>query len=168
MVFKGSSFPTPVAVITTMKEGILNAAPVTWFTPISYDPPLLIVSLKPKTDTAKNITITTEFTLQTVPYKIAQKVHNMAAPYSEDISEPDAVGLKYEKTDLCPVPYLVDSLAWFYCKTKSMHLLGDHYQFVAEVMASRKCFSQKNALLSLGGSHYGWIVEETFFEVDRY
>jgi len=54
----------PVAIITTVgKDGSINAAPFSWVTIVSYDPPQVLFSTNIKRDTYKNIIGTREFVI---------------------------------------------------------------------------------------------------------
>ena len=67
----GTVIPRPIAFITTKsKEGIVNAAPFSYFNIAATEPPMLSVSLQRKNgahkDTAKNIIETGEFVIHIV------------------------------------------------------------------------------------------------------
>ncbi|MCY9544858.1 flavin reductase family protein, partial [Paenibacillus alvei] len=62
----GSILPRPIAFITTLSaEGVLNAAPYSYFNIVSADPPMVSVSVQRKKgvrkDTSKNIMETGSF-----------------------------------------------------------------------------------------------------------
>lgn len=176
-VFKHGPYPAVVAVVTTLYMGIVNAAPITWFSPISYDPPYLMISVKKESDTAQNIIDSNKFTLQTVPYYVAQQVHNMAYDYPRDVSEIEMTKkslhthqLSVEKSNVLSVPHLTLAHNWYECISKSMHTIGnDHYQFVGEVVGGHCSSGSIYGLLHFGELEYGTVgANGIIFEVDPY
>lgn len=164
-MFKDGPFPTLVAVVTTMYRGVTNAAPITWFSPISYEPPLIIIAVKKESDTAKNIVDNGKFVLQTVPHFLAQKIHNMAKSYPRNISEAEEQGLELVKETVLSVPHLEQANDWFECQCKSVHIMGnDHYQFVGEVISHRINNSItpffNGSLIYCGGLYYTRGIDE--------
>jgi len=136
-VFKRGPLPTLVSVVTTVHNGAVNAAPVTWFTPCSYDPPMVFVALKRKSDTFKNIEEHGQFVLQTVPFKFAQKVHNLAKSLPREESEIVHEELWTVKSKLIEVPRLAIAVQWFECRAEPsmIQLVGEtHAQVIACVL----------------------------------
>jgi len=97
----GSIVPRPIAFITTLSsEGILNAAPFSFFNIVSSNPPLISVSVQRREgkqkDTARNIVAVQEFVVHIVDESILQQVNKTAATLPSTESE---VAL----TDLTPI-----------------------------------------------------------------
>jgi flavin reductase (DIM6/NTAB) family NADH-FMN oxidoreductase RutF len=171
-MFKNGPFPALVVVVTTMHEGITNAAPITWFSPISYDPPLLVISVKKESDTSQNIIENEKFVVQTVPYFLAQKVHNMAKSYPRNVSELEEQGLEFVKETIISVPRLEQANDWFECDLNMWSSLGkDHYQFVGEVVnykINNSITPFFNAsLMHYGGLQYTRMIDD-MIKVDPY
>ena len=145
-MFKEWFCPTIVFVVTTMYKGVTNGAPITWVTPVSYDPLSLMISVKQESDTAKNILDNGKFMLQTVPPYVFQEVHNMAAPYPRTISEPVDQGLEIVKENVLSVPRLSIAVDFFECFTDRIMETGDHYQIFADIR-SYSCSPVRTAKL---------------------
>jgi len=173
-VFKRGPLPTLVAVVTTKYNGVVNAAPVTWFTPCSYDPPLLFVALKREKDTLKNIVETGEFVLQTVPFKNVQSVHNLARNLPRDESEVEYEGLDVVESSKIDVPRLTIAVQWFECRVDplTIHTWGKtHAQVIASVLnedvrALEKSWHEELPLLYFGGLKYARSLRS--IEVEPY
>jgi flavin reductase (DIM6/NTAB) family NADH-FMN oxidoreductase RutF len=84
--------PRPIALVTTISsEGIGNAAPISFFTVISDDPPVIILSIRAKPDgepkdTTRNIKETGEFVAHLVDHPMADAMLTcaLAFPAGED------------------------------------------------------------------------------------
>jgi flavin reductase (DIM6/NTAB) family NADH-FMN oxidoreductase RutF len=90
--------PRPIALVSTLgKDGVVNAAPFSFFNLMADDPPLLIVSIESKPDgeikdTARNILDSNEFVVNLVDEGILERMHACSRDFPPDISEPDKVG----------------------------------------------------------------------------
>lgn len=123
----GSIVPRPIAFITTLsREGILNAAPFSFFNIVSSNPPLISVSVQRREgkqkDTARNIVALKEFVVHIVDESIVKQVNETAAtlPLTEsevaltdltpiDSSVIDIPGIKEAKIRMeCTLEHMVD------------------------------------------------------------
>jgi len=91
----------PVAIITTCgKDGSVNAAPFSWVTVVSYDPPQVLFSTNIKRDTYKNIKGTREFVINipSVDLLRAIWVTQKHFPYGvNELEEADLTAFSAEK-----------------------------------------------------------------------
>jgi len=156
VLLKKGPLPTLVAVVTTKYNGVVNAAPVTWFTPCSYEPPRLALATKVESDTSANIRDTGQFVLQTVPFTDAQVVHNLARKLSRGESEVEYEGLEVVKSEFVDVPRLKIALQWFECRLEQVISCDTHYLWIAEVLNSEipEIGSEEIPLLYFGGLKY--------------
>jgi flavin reductase (DIM6/NTAB) family NADH-FMN oxidoreductase RutF len=97
----GSVIPRPIAFVTTLtQDGVLNAAPFSYFSIVSSTPPLLSVSIQRRAgvmkDTARNAIDTGSLVIHIVDESIVEGVNETAASLPPDESE---VAL----TDLTPI-----------------------------------------------------------------
>ena len=98
-LMSGVVIPRPIALIsTTSLSGVHNAAPFSYFNMVSNDPPMIMVSIEKringeKKDTLLNIEDTSEFIVNLVNEKIAQKMHNSSTEFVREVSEFSEVGL---------------------------------------------------------------------------
>ncbi len=146
--------PALVFVVTTMYRGVCNGAPITWVTPVSYDPPSIMISVKKESDTARNIADSGRFVVQTVPASYYQEIHNMAAPYPRSISEPLDQGLELVKKDFLSIPSLAIAIDVLHCSTDTITVTGDHFQIFGDVHHHEHVVEYTNKLMYLYGTIY--------------
>lgn len=94
--------PRPIAWVTTVNaEGLVNAAPFSFFNVFGQDPALVILGLERRDgaakDTERNIDATGEFVVNIPVLDDVEAMVGTAAAYPSDQSEPEALGL-----DLAP------------------------------------------------------------------
>jgi flavin reductase (DIM6/NTAB) family NADH-FMN oxidoreductase RutF len=133
-VWKQARPPLIVSLTTTLNDdGSPNASPRTWWTPVSYEPPIVVLSVKPQSDTYRNITERKRFALQLPPTKYGEQILHTAKPLPYGENELDDVGLPWEHLSpdgfvvVCGVPY-------FLCSVQSSQMVGDHALFFALVI----------------------------------
>ncbi len=96
----GTVVPRPIAFVTSLDpEGRINAAPFSFFNAVSDDPPLIVLGIgarpdgsSPK-DTAANIRLAGEFTVNIVDEAIAERMNVCAVPFEPEVDELAEAGL---------------------------------------------------------------------------
>ncbi|SFD48117.1 NADH-FMN oxidoreductase RutF, flavin reductase (DIM6/NTAB) family [Bacillus sp. OV194] len=125
----GSIIPRPVAfVTTTTKEGILNAAPFSYFNIVSSTPPLISVSVQradgqPK-DTARNAMEAGEFVVHISDESYVEAINQTAASLPPDESEVELAGLTPIKSTKVAVPGLKEASIRLECVLEQSIPLG--------------------------------------------
>jgi flavin reductase (DIM6/NTAB) family NADH-FMN oxidoreductase RutF len=115
----GSVLPRAIAwVSTSSAAGVGNIAPVSFFTVVGRFPPVLSITLQPRSDAATlkdtfiNIRDTNEFVVNIASIAQADAVHRSAFEFGSDVDEFDALGLtkaaSEEATDYSPI----DTTEW--------------------------------------------------------
>ncbi len=102
----GNIIPRPVAWIVTENGGITNIAPFSYFTGVSSQPPLLMVSIgrkkptidEPK-DTYKNILETKKATVCLTPVELCEKMDKTGEVLPSNESEAEKFSIELEKID---------------------------------------------------------------------
>lgn len=125
----GCVVPRPVAWITSRsKEGVLNAAPFSFFNVVSSDPPLLSVSVGrrdgERKDTARNIAEGGEFVVHVTDASNIGAVNQTAAQLPPDESEVGAAGLTAVPSSKIAVPGLAEAKVRMECVLERMVPLG--------------------------------------------
>src|SRR5512144_901623 len=114
--------PRPIALVTTLSnDGMVNAAPFSFFNLLGADPPILAIAPgdrddgTPK-DTARNIRMTHEFVVNLVDENIAEGMNKCAAslPYGEN--ELVHAGLHTCKSSEVKPPRIAESPVNLECK----------------------------------------------------
>jgi flavin reductase (DIM6/NTAB) family NADH-FMN oxidoreductase RutF len=95
----GVVVPRPIALVTTLDQnGVVNAAPFSFFNVFSEDPPLVVLGLQHKADhdpkdTTRNIHRDGEFVVHMVDEALAKAMNDCAVDFPAGSSETAAVGL---------------------------------------------------------------------------
>ncbi|ATP38779.1 hypothetical protein CSE16_01425 [Solibacillus sp. R5-41] len=125
----GSIIPRPIAFITSMsKEGVVNAAPFSFFNIVSSNPPMISVSIQRKQgemkDTARNIKENRQFVVHIVDTDNVEKVNGTAANLAPDESEVEKVGLTLIDSTTIRVPGIKEAKIRMECELETTLELG--------------------------------------------
>lgn len=117
----GALSPLPIAFISTIGEdGVFNAAPFSFVTPLSIKPPILCVSfgLKKgqKKDTVKNIEYTGDFVVNIVDKSIIKAAVQSSANYPGNVDEIKEIGLTPVSSEKVKAPRIAESPVNLECK----------------------------------------------------
>lgn len=116
----GSIIPRPIAFVTSKSEqGIVNAAPFSYFNIVTANPPMLSVSVQrlggKKKDTARNILSGKEFVVHIVDEENVFEINETSASLPPDQSEIDVTKLTLVDSEEVDVPAVVQSKVRFEC-----------------------------------------------------
>ncbi|MEY9095562.1 flavin reductase family protein [Paenibacillus sp. RC84] len=105
----GSIIPRPVAFVTTLsKEGVVNAAPFSYFNIVAANPPLISVSVQRKNgepkDTARNAHDLGAFVVHISDESYIDAINATAAGLPSDESEIELAGLTLVESGKIAVP----------------------------------------------------------------
>lgn len=125
----GSILPRPIAFITTLSdEGILNAAPYSYFNIVSADPPMISVSVQRKNgvrkDTSRNIMETGAFVVHISDEDYIEAINLTAANLPPDESEVDLANLTSIPSAKIKVPGIAEAKIRMECTLKQSLALG--------------------------------------------
>jgi flavin reductase (DIM6/NTAB) family NADH-FMN oxidoreductase RutF len=118
----GLVVPRPIALVTTLSaDGVVNAAPFSFFNVFSENPALIVLGLQhnpdgtPK-DTTRNIHLTGQFVVNLVDEAIAEAMNVTAVDFPPGESEPVIAGLELAASALVKPPRLAGAPAAFECR----------------------------------------------------
>ncbi|MCW7078484.1 MAG: flavin reductase family protein [Canidatus Methanoxibalbensis ujae] len=139
MEIEANMFPKflvrPVVVITTVSErGIPNAAPFSFSSPISFDPPLFGFSCSPEHDTWRNIKANGEFVANVVGRDMGEKMHILEHDFPYEENELKHASLTEVAAKTVRPPRIKEAKAWIECKMEKSTELGDHVWIVGRVL----------------------------------
>jgi flavin reductase (DIM6/NTAB) family NADH-FMN oxidoreductase RutF len=126
----GGVLPRPIAFITSQgKDGVLNAAPFSFFNVVATDPPMIAVAVMRKPggihkDTARNILEQPEFVINVVDEHNLEKVNHTACDYPPEISEVAEAGLTTCPSKVVGVPRIKEARVHFECRLHQHLELG--------------------------------------------
>lgn len=118
----GTVVPRPIAWVTTVSpEGIVNAAPYSFFNCLSADPPILALGVENKPDrsfkdTASNIRQTEVFTVNIVDVANAEAMAATAAAFAPEVDELEMAGLTAVPGVAIPCPRIAEAPVSFECR----------------------------------------------------
>jgi len=127
----------PTVVITTIsKNGIPNAAPFSWTSPISTKPPLFGFSCNPKHDTWRNIRENGEFVANLVGEEFGPLMHILEQDFPYEVNEMEKANLTQTKSVKIRPPRVKEAFGWFECKMEEYFKIADHIWVVGKVLVS--------------------------------
>ncbi|MVO98803.1 flavin reductase family protein [Paenibacillus lutrae] len=125
----GSIIPRPIAFVTTRSlDGVVNAAPFSYFNIIAANPPLLSVSVQRKNgepkDTARNALDIGAFVVHISDESYIEAINVTAASLPPDESEIDLTGLQLIESDKVQVPGVAEAKIRMECVLERSIPLG--------------------------------------------
>jgi flavin reductase (DIM6/NTAB) family NADH-FMN oxidoreductase RutF len=178
--------PRPIAwVVSRDAEGMLNAAPFSFFNILSADPPLVAIGFSAAADregkdTLTNIKAQGEFVVNLVPEELAQAMNITATNAPRGTDETKLAGLDLTKCEVVHVPRIEGSPVGLECKlfqvietggTGTIVLARIVYAHVREsAFANREKLYVDPAQLRLIGRMHGsggYCTTRDTFTIDR-
>lgn len=125
-----SIIPRPIAFVTSVgKEGVVNAAPFSYFNGVTSTPPIISISVGYRKgmakDTGRNIRETGEFVVNMVSHDIAEKMNIASADFPPDVSEIVEADLETMPSELVTPPRLAESPVQMECKLYKLIEIGE-------------------------------------------
>lgn len=133
--------PRPIALISTVDDdGVLNAAPYSFFNAFSEDPPVCVIGiqrrpdLRPK-DTSRLIRDNGEFVVNLVDMNIADGMNITAIDFDPEIDEFDLAGFTPVASSKIKPPRIGEAPVAFECRrTVTLQLSAERDIVVAEML----------------------------------
>jgi flavin reductase (DIM6/NTAB) family NADH-FMN oxidoreductase RutF len=128
--------PRPIAWVTTVgPDGVVNAAPFSFFNVFAEDPPLIMFAVNKRPDgrlkdTWLNIERTGEFVVNLTDEPLAQAMHDSSGDFPPNVGEPDYLGLKLAPSVDIEPPRLAGAPWSMECKTWQVINVKDDRQLV--------------------------------------
>jgi len=128
----GSILPRAIGWVSTQsKHGIANLAPISFFTAVGRKPPMVSISLQPRSDgrtlkdTFVNIRDTGEFVVNMATLPLAHAMHRSAFEFDPEVDEFSAVGLEKEASIAVAPPRVKAAPISLECKLDRIIPVGD-------------------------------------------
>ncbi|SNR60592.1 flavin reductase family protein [Puniceibacterium sediminis] len=138
-VMIGTILPRPIAWVTTISpDGVVNAAPYSFFNCLSADPPILALGVENKPDrsfkdTAYNIRMTECFTVNIVDRANVEAMAATAAGFAPDVDELQMAGLTASPGVKVACPRIAEAPVAFECE----RYLGIEVSSAREIILGR-------------------------------
>jgi flavin reductase (DIM6/NTAB) family NADH-FMN oxidoreductase RutF len=118
--FKSICVPRPIAWVSSLSlDGVPNLAPFSQFTNLSFDPPMVVISARFGTDTARNVNATSEFVVNMATYELKDAVNATSAVLPAEIDEAALAGLELVPSVLVKPKRVAASPVQMECKLYS-------------------------------------------------
>lgn len=178
--------PRPIAWISTLgRNGVVNAAPFSFFNAMGHTPPTVAVGLlrdaaRGWKDTARNILDTGEFVVNLVPEALAEAMNATSAGVGPEESEFELAGLAAAPSERVKPPRIAAAPVSFECEMVSSVVTGPMQTIVigrvvaahiadAVVLDAVKGYIDTPALGLIARMHgAGWYARSTdLFQLGR-
>ncbi len=177
--------PRPIAWVTTRSEdGVVNAAPYSFFNVLGHEPPIVALGLLAGAgrfkDTATNILATGEFVVNLVSEANAAAMNVTCIDAPPEIDELDLAGLTPVASHKIRPPRIAESPVSFECKVLTSMVTGPRQTVVigrvlcahideSVVQDRERCHIDTGALRLIGRMHgSGWYARcSDLFQMDR-
>ena len=142
--------PCLTFLVTAVDQaGKANIITIAWLTPLSVEPPLVGVSVRPSRYSYDLIRSCGEFVVNVAPYEIARQALLCGRRSGREVDKLEATGLTPRAAKRVRPPILEECLAHIECKVVREVECGDHVLFIGEVLAA----SARTDVLDPGGSY---------------
>jgi flavin reductase (DIM6/NTAB) family NADH-FMN oxidoreductase RutF len=129
-LLSGSIIPRPVAFVTTMSDKVINAAPFSYFSIVSAEPPLVSISVlrsdTKQKDTARHAIASGELVVHISSEAIVEELNKTAATLPEEESELNLTSLTLAPSTYVSVPGIAEASIRMECT------LYDHIEIKKE------------------------------------
>lgn len=153
----GSVLPRPIAFVTSVgSNGVINAAPFSFFNVMAAEPPLLMLGIMRKNggtqkDTARNILKQGEFVVHVVDERTVEKVNITALDAPPDLSEIDIAGFTLLSGHHVCVPRVKECKIAMECQLHTHYEVGKDGRITTDVIVGEVlAFHIDDAILHAG------------------
>ena len=127
--FKSICVPRPIAWVSSLSiDGVPNLAPFSQFTNLSFDPPMVVISARFGTDTARNVNATSEFVVNMATYELKDAVNATSAVLPSEVDEAALTGLEMIPSVLVKPKRVAASPVQMECKLYSSIVIPGRLQ----------------------------------------
>jgi flavin reductase (DIM6/NTAB) family NADH-FMN oxidoreductase RutF len=178
----GAVVPRPIALVTTIDaQGVVNAAPFSFFNCLSADPAILALGVEYRPtggqkDTGRNVRETLSFTVNIVSDALVEGMNVCAVPFEPGVDELIEAGLTAKPGVKVPCPWISEAPAAFECRHHTSLGIGNsreiilgevvYAHFRADVVNSEKLYVDPVGLDAVGrmGGH-GYATTRDYFDL---
>jgi len=124
-----------VLVTTVDSKGKPDVAPFSFVSPVSFDPPLLMVAIGVNKHSYWNLMRKKEFVVNIPTEKMLEKVWIAGEKWDAEVSKIERAGLQTSKSEKVGPPRLTECVAHIECYLEDAKKYGDHVIVVGRVVA---------------------------------
>lgn len=149
----------PVVLVTTSWRGNENAMPAAFVTPISFDPPLLGLSVHPSRHTHDMIKYSEEFALNFPSRELLHHCQYLASISGREFNKLEMIKLPTFRARQVDAPLLEGCVGHIECGVEDAYTIGDHTLFIGKVVAAQ---AEKEAFEDV------WLLEDADYKPLHY
>ena len=124
-----------VLVTTVDSKGKPDVAPFSFTAPVSFDPPLLMISVGMNKHSYWNIMQRKEFVVNIPTEKMLEKIWIAGEKWDAEASKIERAGLRTAKSEKVAPPRLTECAASLECYVEDARKCGDHVIVIGRVVA---------------------------------
>jgi flavin reductase (DIM6/NTAB) family NADH-FMN oxidoreductase RutF len=128
--------PHPIAFVISHDEGKPNGMICGWFTKLSYEPPLIGVSLLKEKNTQRLIKKSNEFVLAVANKELMKEANLFGYTSGAFVDKFSESNIETESAKFVKCPLIKKATLNFECKLVKELEVGDHILFIGEVLAA--------------------------------
>jgi flavin reductase (DIM6/NTAB) family NADH-FMN oxidoreductase RutF len=142
-MLSGSVIPRPIAFVTSQNaEGVVNAAPFSFFNVVTAKPPLISICIgrrkgETSKDTAKNILENKQFVVHIVDPSYMEEMNQSAAEYPSHVSEVEETGLTTVESKRVKVPSIKEAKIRMECELFKSIPFGDDEEVTTDMIVGK-------------------------------
>ncbi len=126
--------PRLTVLVTTGREES-NVMAVSWCTPVSHDPPLVLISVSPERYSYRLLKEHGEFGINIPHRDMVDVVFRAGTQSGSEIDKFEHLGLTPMKAKKIGVPLIKECVGFIECRVSDEFVTGDHVSFVGEVLS---------------------------------
>jgi flavin reductase (DIM6/NTAB) family NADH-FMN oxidoreductase RutF len=128
--------PRLTVLITTVdSKGKPDVSPFSFVSPVSFDPPLLMVAIGVNKHSYWNLMRKKEFVVNIPTEKLLEKVWIAGEKWDPEVSKIERAGLQTTKSEKVGPPRLPECVAHIECYLEDAKKYGDHVIVIGKVVA---------------------------------
>ena len=132
----GAVVPRPIALVTSIsRDGVINAAPYSFFNCLSADPAILALGVEyrpsgAQKDTGRNVRDMLCFTVNIVSDAIVEAMNVCATPFAPDVNELAEAGLTAMPGTMVASPWIAQAPVAFECRHHTTLGIGNSREII--------------------------------------
>lgn len=152
-------YPRPVVLVSCVdSKGRRNIITLAWSMPVSFNPPMVAVSIGFQRESYRMIKESGEFVVNVPPSKLVKAVLFCGTTSGRDVDKFSEAGLTAAPARRVRAPIIAECIAHLECKVEKAIEAGDHMIFIGRVLEAyaEEDFNarRKEILLHLGGDKF--------------
>lgn len=129
--------PMPAFLVSCAGDsGGANAVAISWLTPVSVEPPLLVLSLNPQRHSYQLIQQNPAFVINVMDYQAAPEVLFCGRCSGRDVDKFAETGLSLEPSRVISVPGIAQAVAHVECELETEYRMGSQALLVGRVVSA--------------------------------